>query len=270
MIKIKPFLRWAGGKTWLTKQIENYLPEEFNNYYEPFVGGGSVFIFLKSNGYIKNRAYLSDSNPDLINSYRIIKSNPTDLIKLLTDFKNTEKDYYRIRQTKFISNIENAAKFIYLNKTSFNGIYRVNQKGEYNVPYGFRKTKDLYDFDNIYRVSNLLEKTFFSVGDFKDKCRRTKANDLIFLDPPYTVAHENNGFIQYNQSIFSWQNQIELSTIIEDINAKGTNYILTNASHKCIDDLYKLGNKIVLSRASTIGGNGAKRTTYNEILITNV
>lgn len=269
MDKIKPFLRWAGGKTWLTKHIEEFLPTEFNNYFEPFIGGGAIFLHLKSNGYIKNKSYLSDSNRDLINAYRIIKSNPNDLIKLLQEFKNTEEEYYKIRKASFDNNIENASKFIYLNKTSYNGIYRVNSKGEYNVPYGHRKTKELFDFDNILKISEMFEKTYFSVTDFKRKCGDTKENDFIFLDPPYTVAHENNGFIQYNQSLFSWQNQIELAQILESLEQKRTHFVLTNASHTSIDELYQTGNKNILTRASTIGGTGAKRTNYNEIIISN-
>ncbi|WP_264529451.1 DNA adenine methylase [Flavobacterium sp. N502540] len=269
MSKIKPFLRWAGGKTWLTKHIEEFLPTEFNNYFEPFIGGGAIFLYLKSKNYIKNKSYLSDSNQDLINTYRIIKSNPDALIKSLQKFKNTEEYYYKIRGTLFDNKIENASKFIYLNKTSYNGIYRVNSKGEYNVPYGHRKTKDLFEFDNILKISELFEKTYFSVTDFKKKCYETKENDFIFLDPPYTVAHENNGFIQYNQSLFSWKNQIELAQILKVLEQKKTHFILTNASHKSIDELYQTGNKKILARASNIGGTGAKRTNYNEIIISN-
>lgn len=269
MDKIKPFLRWAGGKTWLTKHIDEFLPTDFNDYFEPFIGGGAIFFYLKSRGYLKNKSYLSDSNSDLINTYKTIKSDPEDLIRLLEEFKNTEEEYYKIRKLTFDNKLQNAAKFIYLNKTSYNGIYRVNSKGEYNVPYGHRKTKDLYDFDNILKVSQSLEKTYFSVTDFKNKCRDTKENDLIFLDPPYTVAHENNGFIQYNQSLFSWENQIQLSEILQSLEEKKTHFVLTNASHTSIDALYQVGNKNILSRASTIGGAGATRTNYNEVIITN-
>lgn len=270
MNKVKPFLRWAGGKTWLTKHISNFIPNDFNNYFEPFIGGGAIFLHLKSNGYIKNKAYLSDTNPELINAYRVIKSNPEDLIKILQTLKNTEEDYYRIRRELFDNNLEKAAKFIYLNKTSYNGIYRVNSNGEYNVPYGHRQSKNLFEFDNILRVSELFKGVFFSVSDFKKKCLQSKTNDFVFLDPPYTVAHENNGFIQYNQSLFSWENQIELSQIIDVLNHRNTNFVLTNALHESIDNLYQVGNKCTMSRASNIGGRGAKRTNYNEIIISNV
>lgn len=270
MKKIKPFLRWAGGKSWLTKYIEDYLPTDFENYYEPFIGGGSIFLHLKSKGFITKKAYLSDSNADLINTYKIIKKSPEELIRLLEKFNNSEEEYYRIRSINFDNKVENAAKFIFLNKTSFNGIYRVNRKGQYNVPYGFRKTKDLFEFDNLLKISDLFDKTYFSIKDFSKSFDKAQTQDLFFIDPPYTVAHENNGFVQYNQSIFSWKNQIQLSNKLIAIDEKNINFIVTNAKHDSIDNLYQIGNKHILSRASTIGGNGAERTNYNEFLITNV
>jgi DNA adenine methylase len=270
MQKIRPFLRWVGGKSWLTKEIESFIPEEFNNYYEPFLGGGAIFFYLKSKGLIKNRSYLSDCNAELINSYRVLKSYPEDLMKLLKKQKDTEKEFYRIKICKFDDPIERAAQFLYLNKTSFNGIYRVNAKGEYNVPYGKRYLKNLYDYDQLMEISECFKNVFFSTTDFKVKCTLPEKNDLVFLDPPYTVAHENNGFIQYNQSLFSWENQIELSKIIRQLNAKGVHYVLTNANHASISSLYKNSTKAVLARASTIGGLGAKRTKYNELIITDI
>lgn len=210
---VKPFLRWAGGKTWFTKQILNFLPPDFKNYYEPFVGGGSVFFFLKSQGLIKHKAYLSDSNAELINSYKVIKNNSESLFKLLKAHKNSEEEYYRMRSSDFSDPIKQAAKFIFLIKTSFNGIYRVNKNGQYNVPYGKRNLKVLYDYDHLKTVSLALKNTYLSTQDFKQRCKQIKENDLVFIDPPYTVAHENNGFIQYNQSIFSWDNQLQYSQI---------------------------------------------------------
>lgn len=270
MSKIKPFLRWAGGKTWLTKHIDIFLPNNFDNYYEPFLGGGAIFFYLKSKGLIKKKAYLSDSNKDLIDVYKTIKSNPQDLILLLKKQLNTEEEYYKVRNIEFDNPIENAAKFLFLNKTSFNGIYRVNKDGKYNVPYGYRNLENIYDFDQILKTSKLFKNCYFTAGDFKSKCKNATSNDLVFLDPPYTVAHENNGFIQYNQSLFSWENQIELSNIVTGFQNNKVHFILTNASHKSINELYTTGQKFILSRASNIGGIGAKRASYNEIIITNV
>jgi DNA adenine methylase len=266
---LKPFLRWAGGKSWLRKYIDSFIPSEFGDYYEPFLGGGSIFFYLKSNGFIKNKAYLSDSNKDLINTYRVIKSNLPQLIQLLSTHIDNEKQYYIMRDLVFEDPIERAAQFLFLNKTSFNGIYRVNKQGEYNVPYGYRHLEQVYDFKHLKQISNSFKNTFFSCQDFKTACKRIKKNDFVFIDPPYTVAHENNGFVQYNQSIFSWKNQIQLSEITQKLDQKGAHFIVTNAYHTSIKELYTVGSQSPISRSSVIGGKGATRTTYNEILITN-
>lgn len=268
-IKAKPFLRWAGGKSWLIKHIDNFLPGEgFNDYFEPFLGGGSIYFYLKSNGLIEGKSYLSDTNKDLINSYKVIKSNFNDLITLLNKHKNNQKFYYAIRDKEFKNRIEQAARFIYLNRTSYNGIYRVNKDGKYNVPYGKRKLVDLYDLKNIERVSELLSDAQLSVSSFSNSLKSTKTNDLVFLDPPYTVAHSENGFIHYNQHLFSWENQIQLSNEVDKLKSREVNFILTNANHSSIIRLYEKYKKHLLSRASTIGGVGAKRTKYKELIIT--
>lgn len=266
---IKPFLRWAGGKTWLTTHIGEFLPKTVNNYHEPFLGGGSMFFHLKSKNIINKKCYLSDTNEELINAYKVLKNQPNELFELLKTHKNDEKEYYKIRSTQFNNNIERASRFFYLNKTSFNGIYRVNKNGQYNVPFGHRKLEVLYNFEQLEKTSKSLKNCFFSVLDFKKSIVKVKEGDLVFLDPPYTVAHENNGFIQYNQSLFSWENQIELSKLLLEIKEKKANFILTNAYHTSIEKIYDdKGKKTILSRASTIGGIGASRTTYNELIYT--
>ena len=267
---VKPFLRWAGGKTWFTKHIEDYIPKEFNDYYEPFIGGGSIFFFLKSKGYIKNKAYLSDSNPDLINAYKVLKNHSKHLFKILKTHLDSEEEYYRMRRAEFIDPIEKAAQFLYLNKTSFNGIYRVNKNGKYNVPYGRRNLNKLYDYEHLEAISIALKNTYLSTQDFKQRCKQIKKNDFVFIDPPYTVAHENNGFIQYNQSIFSWNNQLQLSKLTTTLDNNEVYFLVTNAYHDCIKEIYQTGNQMKLLRASTIGGKGATRAKYKEIIITNI
>jgi len=263
----KPILRWAGGKSWLLQDIHKYLPNDFNNYHEPFIGGGSVFIYLKSTGIIQNKAYLSDLNESLINSYKIIKSFPEELISHLKKYENTSDAYYRLRDVVTENNIEKAAIFIYLNRTSFNGIYRVNLKGKYNVPFGNRNLMQLFDYENILKCSDTYVNAFFSANDFLKSLSKAQEYDLVFLDPPYTIAHENNGFIKYNQKIFAWEDQIRLKKAIEELNDKNVHFILTNAAHSSIDKLYDgIGNKKILKRYSLIGGKGAKRSLYNEYL----
>lgn len=268
---IKPFLRWAGGKTWLTKEIDNYLPDSFNNYFEPFIGGGSIYINLKSRNIIQNYSYLSDINKDLINAYRIIKKYPKELVEDLEKHRNESDYYYKMRSAIFANPIEQASRFIYLNRTSFNGIYRENMNGIYNVPYGNKHYAELFDTENILELSSLFKKSYFSIGDFKQKLNKIQPRDLVFIDPPYTVAHGNNGFIKYNQKIFSWKDQIRLNEFIGFIKEKGAYFIMTNAYHESILELFSdHGDISVLSRYSVVGGKMAKREKYKEIILSNI
>jgi DNA adenine methylase len=267
----KPFLRWAGGKSWLTKCIEEYVPSSFNDYYEPFIGGGSIFIYLKTRGIIKKKAILSDLNPELINAYEVIQCNVGKLIDELKKHRNEKNYYYEIREKEFTDPILRASKFIYLNRTSYNGIYRENLKGVYNVPFGNKSYKELFDFKNMVRLSEVFTGCKFLVSDFQKVEEKVNKKDFVFVDPPYTVAHGLNGFIKYNQKIFSWEDQIRLKDFSQELNKNGTRFIITNAYHESILDLYKNTGKItVLSRPSVIGGTGAKRTHYDEIVISNI
>lgn len=266
MNKVKPFLRWAGGKTWLLKYIQDFLPPEgFNNYFEPFLGGAAVFFHLKP----KN-AFLSDLNSELIDTYNVLKEDPEGVIDELRKFKNTSEFYYKVRKTKFRKDTKQAANFIYLNQTSFNGIYRVNLKGEYNVPYGHR-TKDFFEPENLRAVSKILQTVEIAAGDFMNIETRVSQGDLVFLDPPYTVTHYDNGFIKYNQRLFSIEDQERLSGLIDRIKSVGAYYVLTNAAHDKIKEIFrKSDHEIEKKRASLIGGREAKRGKYSELIFTNV
>jgi DNA adenine methylase len=270
--KIKPFLRWAGGKKWLTKTIKDYLPLEFNNYHEPFLGSGSIYIFLLESNLIKNKAFLSDSNDELINAFCVIRDNVDELITILKDYKNEKEFFYWIREKKFDDKINNAARFIFLNKASYNGIYRVNSKGKYNVPYGYRKSNNLFEFENIQELSRRInDQSFFRTDDFDSVKNYIKKNDLVFLDPPYVVSHNDNGFIEYNQSIFKWNDQERLADLLEYILSKNANFILTNAAHERIDKLFSpFGQKHIVKRFSKIGGKGSERKNINEYIFTSV
>lgn len=269
---IKPFLRWAGGKSWLVKHIQEILnPTCINNYHEPFLGGASTFLYLKSNNLINKKSFLSDQNEHLINAYEVLQKYPDNLIYRLKVYNNTKECYYIERNKHYTDNIERAAQFIFLNRTSFNGIYRVNQKGEYNVPYGFKKYKLLFDFNNLKKTNLLLNNVYFKVCDFEESITNIKKNDLVFLDPPYTVAHGKNGFIKYNQKLFAWEDQIRLKKYIDAINSIGAFFILTNAEHISISNLFRyVGNQYLLPRANLIGGKLAKRGRVNEYIFTNI
>ncbi len=264
--KAKPFVRWAGGKNWLTKRIKEFLPKKFNNYHEPFLGGGAVFFYLNP----RNKSFLSDLNSELINAFVQIKQNPRKLINQLDSFTNNEEFYYQLRSTNSDKKIYNAARFIHLNKTCYNGIYRVNTNGEFNVPYGHNSCVKVFDKGNIFAVSNSLINSHLISQDFSLCIDMIERNDFIFLDPPYTVAHNNNGFIEYNRKVFSWEDQKRLAAFINEIEKKRAYFILTNAVHDSIINLYKsLGKRYELDRYSTISSQIDKRKRTSEYLFTN-
>lgn len=266
---IEPFVRWAGGKSWFIAYLQQLVSGlKIEHYHEPFLGGGAVFFSLEHT----KRSYLSDANQQLVNTYIQVRDNPKQVIDSFLTLRNTEEDYYRIRNEFTLDNtVENAARFIYLNQTSYNGLYRVNRKGRYNVPYGFR-TNWVYDPERIMVASLRLQNARISTGDFEVNKYRIQENDLVFLDPPYTVSHNNNGFIAYNQKLFSLDDQQRLKKFIEYIKAKGAFYILTNAAHKTIREIFLTrGDRIIeLQRNSLIGGKHASRAAISEFIFTNI
>ncbi|MCF2497640.1 DNA adenine methylase [Dyadobacter chenhuakuii] len=260
----KPFLRWAGGKSWLTKHLYNIRIGEYQNYHEPFLGGAATFFYLNP-----DRSYLSDMNIDLVNTYLAVRDEARLVIEALETFTNTESFYYEIRSKVFESSAEKAAKFIYLNQTSFNGIYRVNLKGVYNVPFGFRK-KNFLDRHTILSAQTALQGTEIFESDFYSTLDNINERDLVFLDPPYTVSHNENGFIKYNEKLFSYDDQIRLSDMINKIRERGAFYILTNAAHPIVEEIFGNGDRILrLNRANLIGGFNAGRGQTSELIFTN-
>ena len=271
LLKTKPILRWAGGKRRLAKQIEKLLPPSINNYYEVFLGSGAIYFHLLSNGYLDNKqCYLSDANEDLINFYNQIKTNPDGIIQYLITYRN-EKDFYYMLRDKMPNNqIEAAAIFYYLNRTSFNGLYRVNKNGKYNVPYGFKTYKTFIDEKRIYDFSNSLINSMFFSGDFEDILENVNEGDFIYLDPPYTVAHNKNGFIKYNKNLFSLDDQKRLKRTIDQLTDKGAYYLLSNAHHINLYEIFSPNaNTIEIERFSGIGGGKDYRDKIQEYIFTN-
>jgi DNA adenine methylase len=263
----KPFLRWAGGKRWLKKKIEELVNiNNYDCYHEPFVGGGAILFHLKP-----SNAFISDANKELIDTYLAIKENPNNVIAYLKNLNKGKESYYIIRAQKFENIFQKAAQFIFLNQMSFNGIYRVNANGGYNVPYGNRE-KYNFDYENILLVSEFLQNIVIQHCDFQDSLNNVRENDLVFLDPPYTIAHNLNGFIQYNQKIFSLKDQYRLTNAVDQIKEIGANYILTNAAHSKVKEIFNKENDTLLeiSRVSAIGGRKATRGHYSEYLFTNL
>ncbi len=202
-----PFLKWPRGKRWFIAHHANLLPNTFNRYIEPFLGSGSVFFSL-----CPERALLGDANADLIAAYQGVKNNWVELERLLHEHhkKHNKTHYYKVREAKPTDPVKRAARFIYLNRTCFNGIYRVNLQGKFNVPMG-TKNSVLLDHDDFKQAAHILAKAEMRVSDFQFLIDEAQSNDLVFADPPYTVRHNLNGFINYNEVLFSWEDQQRLS-----------------------------------------------------------
>lgn len=265
--QITPFLKWAGGKRWLSKHILELIPERFGTYFEPFLGSGAIFFSLQPKS-----AVLSDLNKDLINAYACIRDCSEKVnTALRAHHRQHSKDYYyRVRASALRAPHTRAAQFIYLNRTCWNGLYRVNLEGAFNVPIG-TKTNVILETDNFPATAQLLNRAELHCRDFEITINLAGKNDVIFADPPYTIHHNHNGFIKYNENIFSWQDQIRLRDAIVRAAARGAKVIMTNANHESVRDLYNEGfNLTPISRTSVISGTSSARKAYEELLIVSI
>lgn len=258
-----PFLKWAGGKRWLTASLKLSLGT--GRYYEPFLGSGAVYFSTRP-----KRAVLSDVNAELIDTYRCVRDRPDELKLALDEHAklHSANYYYQVRAAVPTGLIERASRFIYLNRTCWNGLYRVNRQGKFNVPIG---TKDsvILDSDSWTGLAELLSGATLLNQDFEETIALADEGDTIFADPPYTVKHNHNGFIKYNESIFSWEDQIRLCDALSAAAGRGATVIATNAAHASIQELYGgLFSIETLSRASVLAGNAQARGVYDELLIT--
>lgn len=259
------FLKWPGGKRWFVRRYINALPKQYNHYYEPFLGSGSMFFEL-----LPNESFLSDINEDLINLFLVMRDMPNSLKDTLIQYnKQHSKDfYYYIRGKKYNTALEKAAQFLYLNRTCYNGMYRVNKKGDFNVPIG-TKSDCIYDINKFDTYSNILKKSHIRTTDFEDALKYSVKNDLIFADPPYVSNSKNVGFSNYNDKIFTWQDQLRLHKSLVDARERGSIIVLTNVNCKEIIDLYKESEFYVakIQRNSTISGSSKGRKNITELMI---
>ena len=260
-----PFLKWPGGKRWLVEKYIEYFPKILTGkYIEPFLGGGSVFFALAP----KN-AILSDISSDLIKTYLGIRDDSKKVFKLLSEHSqhHDTEYYYHIRSSEPKTIPECAARFIYLNRTCFNGIYRVNKNGKFNVPIGSR-TKVLSDTEDFLIWPRILQNILIETSDFERIIDMSEKNDFIFVDPPYTVRHNNNGFIKYNEILFSWEDQLRLHECLLHAKSRGVHILMSNANHQSVKDLYKKGFKqSVISRYSSIAASSSMRNHYEELIV---
>jgi len=271
---VKPFLKWAGGKRKLLSKIQNYIPKEFSIYYEPFVGGGAVLFYL-----LPKKAIVSDVSEELINVYRVIKNNVNELIEDLKRHKNEKEYYYKIRaldrENTFnsLSNVRKASRIIYLNKTCYNGLFRVNKKGYFNVPFGRYINPDILNEDNLRSVSQYLNENDIDIlnTDFEDVLKDVKKGDFVYLDPPYHPVSETSSFTSYTNNGFNEQEQIRLKKVCDRLNKIGCKFLLSNSDSNLVMDLYKdyreTIEKVQVPRSINCKASG--RGKINEVLIRN-
>ncbi len=259
-----PFLKWAGGKRWLVNRHLNTVPASYNRYIEPFLGSAAMFFSLEP-----GEAILADLNHELIATYSAIKDNWRGVASLLGRYqhRHSKAFYYEMRDSNPSSASARAARFIYLNRTCWNGLYRVNLRGEFNVPKGTKESVVL-ETDNFRRVSLALQRASLVSSDFKPIIQQARKGDLIFADPPYVTSHSNNGFLKYNEKLFSWDDQVRLRDCLLEAKNNGVHILATNADSPPIRRLYEDSFTVrTITRSSIIAAGSDKRGTVHELLI---
>lgn len=260
----RPFLKWAGSKRHVLKHLIDLLPKHINTYYEPFLGTAALFFLLKP-----RHAVLNDFCIPLMNAFIAVRDNVDAVIKYLRPLKPNKTLFYQIRQKPSRGRFRRAAEFIYLNKVCWNGLYRVNSNGIFNVPYGSPKSNFIADFHNLKACSLTLQSPGVELqsSDFEEAITGAKHGDLVYFDPPYVTGHNNNGFLEYNETIFSWTDQQRLAKVAKYLATKGVHVIISNANHDQIVKLYPGFGVRRFNRSSTLASDAASRRTVSELLL---
>ena len=275
MIKGKPFVKWAGGKRQIIDKLNKYVPDDYNTYYEPFVGGGALLFELSP----KN-AVINDSNKELMNVYKCL-CNEDKFKKMCTilnhyEAEHSEQFFYEIRDKDKnkktfdrLSDYTRAARTIYLNKACFNGLYRVNSKNEFNVPFGKKTKVNTYDGGNLITVSNYLTMNNIKIlsVDFEEAVKEAKKGDFVYFDPPYDS--DTSTFNSYTEEGFGKEEQKRLAKVFKELSDKGCYVMLSNHNTTLINELYKDYNIHVIEAKRNINSNGNKRGKVEEVIITN-
>lgn len=268
----QPFLKWAGGKRQLLPEMKKYLPKKYNTYFEPFVGAGALFFDQQP----KN-AVINDVNGELINCYDVIKNLSIDLIEDLKKHKNTEKYFYKIRELdrtkefKDLSSVERASRIIYLNKTCFNGLFRVNRQGQFNAPFGSYSKPNIINSETIKAINLLLNRNSVEIlnTDFAKAVAKAKRNDFIYFDPPYDPISDTASFTGYSSNAFGKSEQERLRDLFDTLTSRGCKVMLSNSATDFIADLYRDYNIIRIQANRNINSVGSDRKKVDEFLILN-
>ena len=276
---VYPFVKWAGGKTQLLQQLYALAPSKFGRYFEPFLGGGAFFFYLLSKRDNRFVSFLSDVNSELINSYEMVKMNPDKLIRLLNEhearyLESPSEYYYQLRDFhRSRNNIERAARFIALNRTCYNGLYRVNNKGSFNVPWGKYKDPIICDRKNLRNLSIVLlrSKVNIRVGDYKELLKNTREGDFIYLDPPYRPTSSTAYFTGYTRDGFTDEDQRDLADIFQELNEKRCMVMLSNSNTPLVKEIYSERAKDIkkVNTIRAINCMGSGRAGHKELIIRN-
>lgn len=277
----RPFLKWAGGKTRLIGQYQPYFPEKFTTYYEPFLGGGAVFFYLAQQ-HPSLQAILTDINPELINAYCCVRDKVEELIELLLEHqsehsKDNKEYYYWVRSRSYKKDTEKAARLIYLNKTCYNGLYRENSKGEFNVPIGRYKNPNICQADLLRSVSSLLARAQIQVRKFDEILDfATSSEDFVYFDPPYYPISATSNFTAYSRDNFRESEQLKLRDVFAEVAERGVKVMLSNSHCDFIERIYRdnqafsinsLPQLIEISASRGINSNSCNRGKVKELLI---
>lgn len=264
---MKPFLNWAGGKRWLVSTHPQALQRAPGRYIEPFLGSGAVFFHL-----LPESSLLSDTNSHLVEAYAAVRDDPERVLEKLREHhrRHSRDYYYRMRSSQPRKPATRAARLIYLNRTCFNGLYRVNLKGEFNVPIGSKQSVILSD-DDFEAWAIALAGSELVVQDFETTIASAGRGDFVYADPPYTVKHNMNNFVKYNERIFSWSDQVRLARCLNAAAERGARVVLSNADHPSIRDLYAAPrwNHVGVFRHSRLAASSDHRRRTTELLISN-
>lgn len=294
MVNAKPFIKWVGGKSQLIEQLDAQLPADFDSledvtYIEPFVGGGAMLFYMLQHYPNINHAIINDINPDLTTCYRTVRDNPKELIASLQDIENTylslnteeaRKEFFMVVRNRYneknLDPIENTTKFFFLNKTCFNGLYRVNKKGLFNVPFGRYSNPTICNPETILKDSELLQRVEILNGDFEETFKYAQGNTLFYFDPPYRPLNDTSSFNNYAKEAFNDDEQIRLKKYCDRINDAGFKFMLSNSDGKSVngednffDVLYAAYQIERVWASRSINSNPNKRGELTEILVRN-
>lgn len=268
--KVKPVLKWAGGKTKTVNQFSKYFPAEFKNYHEPFVGGGAVFFNLFPQIKRSNAtAFLSDNVEELINLYEVIRDDLENLIKISKDHIYDRQYYYKIRslEPKILSKTERASRMLYLNKTCFNGLYRVNSRGQFNVSFGDYVNPVIVDEAGLRNASAAFQSAKLLTGDFELVLENAESGDFVYIDPPYVPLSATSNFTGYTPGSFSTGDHYRLREVFEILKNRGCYVMLSNSNTETVRQLYKGCNIKTVNAIRAINSDITKRGTIKELVI---